>query len=171
MRRTGEEGNREGANRETRALVELKTRARLRLNALKAAQPDLRLRDCLNAVSKEAGFTDYAHARRVLNGEARPGEDFGTFWYAPACAGLLNQWFASYEEARAALQATPRRPKERRLFLLPYKRQFMVVEDDFIRELGMDPEDEVWAAADRDAAQVSTDWPELAFRRLRAARA
>lgn len=157
------------ASEETKAVTELKTRARLRLNAAKAAGAEPRLRDCLNAVSKEAGFDDYAHARRVLNGEARPGDDFGTFWYAPRCAGLLNQWFATYEEARGALRATPR-PEKRRLFLLPYKRQFMVVEDDFIRELGLQPEDTVWTTAGHDLIQAygSAAWRTLALGRLKA---
>lgn len=127
------------SEQETKAVTELKVRARLRLNAMKASQPELKLRDCLNAVAREIGFDDFHHARRVLSGEARPGDDFGTFWYAERSMGLLNQWFASYEEARAALAAAPRRS-----FLLPYKRQFMVVEDDFIRELGLDPEDQAW---------------------------
>jgi hypothetical protein len=106
------------AGQESRALTEMKTRARLQLNALKASQPgtrgEVRLHDCLNAVSREVGFDDFHHARRVFCGEARPGDDFGTFWYAPRCAGLLNQWFATYEKARAAQNATPRR-----CFLLP----------------------------------------------------
>lgn len=153
---------------ETRAVAELKTRARLRLNAMKASQPDakgeVRLRDCLNLVSREAGFSDYTHARRVLGGEARPGEDFGTFWYAPRCAGLLNQWFASYEEARAALKSA-----KRRSFLLPYKRQFMVVEDDFIRELGLDPEDKAWAGAERNLLKMGEvkSWRTLCFLKLK----
>jgi hypothetical protein len=74
---------------DTKAVIELKTRARLRLNAAKAAGESLRLRDCLNLVAKDVGFTNWDHARRVLNGEAQPGEDLGTFWYAPRCAGLL----------------------------------------------------------------------------------
>lgn len=150
---------------ETRAVTELKTRARLRRNAAKAAGEDLRLRDCLNLVAKDAGFTNWDHARRVLNGEAEVGEDMGTFWYDPRSKGLLNQWFASCEQARAALQATPRR-----CFLLPYKRQFMVVEDDFIRELGLDPEDAVWVTAARDMVQAygSAAWQELGLARLKA---
>ena len=150
--------------RETKAVIELKTRARLRLHAARAAGKRLRLRDCLKLVAKEAGFTNWDHARRVLNGEASPGEDMGTFWYAPRCAGLLNQWFATYEEARAALEATPRR-----CFLLPYRRQFMVVEDDFIRELGLDPENREWAAVDHDAVAThgGKSWGALCFIRLR----
>ena len=49
-------------------------------------------------------------------------------------AGLVP---AIHAFSGAALEAT-----QRRSFLLPYKRQFMPVEDDFIRELGLDPEDE-----------------------------
>jgi hypothetical protein len=45
----------------------------------------------------------------------------------------------------------------------------MVVEDDFIRELGLDPEDEAWVQIARDAARCrNATWFALAFCRLKA---
>jgi hypothetical protein len=148
----------------TRAVEELKTRARLRLNAARRSGQDgsTKLRDCLHDVSRAAGFRDWEHARRVLSGLARPGDDMGTFWHAPRCHSLINEWHADESRARAA------RTDGR--FLLPYRRQFMVVQDDFIRELGLDPADPSWMAAGRDLTSHygSPAWAALCAQRLRA---
>jgi hypothetical protein len=82
----------------SRLLTELKTRARLQLNAARGAQPDLRLRDCLNQAARDVGFAHWDHGRRVLGGLAATGDDMGTFWHAPRCNSLLNAWFASHAE-------------------------------------------------------------------------
>ncbi len=158
-------------------LTELKTRARLMLNASKRDQSaagapqaghgaELRLRDCLNRAARDAGFTHWDHARRILGGLAAPADDMGTFWHAPACHALLNAWFTDADRARTALAAT------RGGFLLPYKRQFVVTQDQYIREMGLDPADTAWATLRRDlvAGYGSPAWAELAARRLKAPR-
>ena len=81
-------------------IAELKTRARLRLNALQRdavdASPEVaeaapeRLRDCLIAVAREAGFSGWEQALRVLGGQAVSGDAMGTFWHAPRSNGLLS---------------------------------------------------------------------------------
>jgi len=153
----------------TLLLQELKTRARLRLNAGRrgdaaTGEPETKLRDCLNAVSRKAGFAHWEHARMVLGGLATAGDDMGTFWYAPGCATLLNEWFASYADA-AAVHAT-----DKRALLLPYRRQFVLVGGDFVRELGLDPADRLWDLADRDLVRAygSHAWLHLANERLQA---
>lgn len=153
-------------------LRELKTRARLRLNAARRGEGagdesrEPKLRDCLNAVSRDAGFAHWEHARTVLGGDAATGADIGAFWYAPGCAALLNQWFADYDAASAV------HARERGAFLLPYRRQFVVVKAEFIRELGLDPGDASWEAVGRDLARAyaSPAWVALASQRLRAMR-
>lgn len=149
----------------TAMLTELKTRARLRLNAARRNDPanELRLRDCLNLASCEAGFAHWEHARKVLGGEAGQGEDMGTFWHAPGTGILLNLWFARYEEARVALQA------DAQAFLLPYRRQFFLVQDHFVRELGVDPTDAAWAAIGHDLVRGygRAAWESLAMQRLK----
>lgn len=153
---------------ESRLLAELKTRARLRLNAARrdAASVEPRLRDCLHEVARAVGFADWEHARRILGGEAVAGDDMGTFWYAPGCAALLSVWCASPVEARAAFEVEGAR------YLLPYRRQFVVADADFIVELGLDPADPAWAATRRDlvASYGSAAWQALAWRRLAATR-
>jgi hypothetical protein len=151
----------------TALLVELKTRARLRLNAARradAADAGLRLRDCLTLAARDAGFSHWEHARRVLGGEAAPGDDMGSFWHAPGCHALLNHWYASHADARASLAAHPG------AVLLPYRRQFVVAGDAYVRELGMDPADPAWEQGGRDLAQAygGGAWLALALRRLKA---
>jgi len=159
---------------DTPLLTELKTRARLRLNAARrpgavaAGAPSQvaspRLRHCLNQVASEVGFSRWDHARHVLGGQAVPGDDQGRFWHAPRCSHLLNQWFGDYGQARAAHAAAGL------AFLLPYRRQFVVVQGDFIVELGLDPADAAWVAAQRDLVGTygSAAWLALAVRRLKA---
>jgi hypothetical protein len=160
-------------------ITELKTRARLRLNAHKSsAHPgaapspdttttDLRLRDCLNQVSRDAGFTNWDQARQVLGGQTRVGNDMGEFWYAPRCASLLSHWFARHDDAKAVLATGQRR------VLLPYRRQFIVVDGHFIRELGLLAEDPAWQDAGRDLVQAygGAAWLNLCGKRLRSMRA
>ena len=153
----------------TALLDELKTRARLGLNAARRGQADaagVRLRHCLNQAAREVGFAHWEHARAVLGGLAARDDDMGTFWHAPRTGILLNLWLARYEEARAALAADPR------AFLLPYRRQFMVVQADFIQELGVDAQHPAWAEATHDlvAAYGSDAWLLLAGQRLKAPR-
>lgn len=159
---------------ESPLLVELKTRARLRLNALRddpqSERQPMRLRDCLGLVSREVGFAHWEQARRVLSGLAVPGDDMGSFWHAPRCHTLLNAWFGSHTEARAGLLAMAE--SQPSAVLLPYRRQFVVVGAPYLRELGMDPQDPGWADAGHDLMRAygSGPWQALAWRRLRAPR-
>ena len=152
-------------------ITELKTRARLRLNGMRhgaeGEAADHRLRDCLNTVAREAGFLHWQHARTVLSGEAARGDDMGTFWHTRRCDGLLNHWFAHYERAREALAVSEHR------VLVPYRKQFIVVDGNYLKELGLSIDDEAWASAKRDLVQAygSEAWLGLSERRLAASRA
>jgi hypothetical protein len=150
----------------TRLLIELKTRARLQLNADRHDRPDLRLRDCLHAAARDVGFAGWEHARRVLGGNAVAGDDMGTFWHAPACNAMLNAWFSTHAEARSARGAGPRS------FLLPYRRHFVVADADFIVALGLDPAEAAWAALRHDlvTGYAGDAWATLAFQRIKAPR-
>jgi hypothetical protein len=151
-------------------ITELKTRARLRLNGIRrgadGAAGDERLRDCLNAVAREIGFLHWQHARHVLGGQAAPGDDMGTLWHTRRCDGLLNHWFAHYERAREALAVSEHR------VLVPYRKQFIVVDGNYLKELGLSIDDEAWARAKRDLVHAygSDAWLGLSGRRLVASR-
>ncbi|MBG9388617.1 hypothetical protein [Caenimonas aquaedulcis] len=148
------------------AVTEVKARARIRLNAARRedASHGLRLRDELIAVSREAGFRDWDHARKVLGGDSAHGDDMGTFWHAPRCTTLFNEWFASYAPA---LETQASHPGS---FVLPYGRQYVVARDEFIRELALDPADPSWAEIGRDLVRGygRPPWVALARQRLRA---
>ena len=121
---------------------------------------------CIRDRAKDVGFSHWEHARRILGGFAGIDDNMGTFWHAPGCHALLNQWCAAHEEARRLQASDPGS------FVLPYRRQFMLVHDDFIRELTLDPADPAWAESQRDMAQAyaSGAWYALAMRRLKAPR-
>ena len=153
-----------------RLIDELKTRARLRRNAaqrtahIAAAAAAPSLRDCLNAVARDVGFSHWEHARCVLGGAVRPGEDHGAFWYAPRCASLLSPWFASYPLALAARrQGTPG-------VVLPYRRQVVLADHDFLLEIGLDPHSPLWPETRFDlvGSTGSNAWQALAWQRLMA---
>ena len=158
-------------------ITELMTRARLRLNASRrdpvhassdvAEAPPDRLRDCQIAVAREAGFSGWEQALRVLGGQAVSGDDLGSFWHAPRCNGLLSHWFARHDQARECLALGEHR------VLLPYRRQFVVVDDHYLRELGLSIGDAAWGEARCDLVQAysSAAWLSLCNQRLRALRA
>jgi hypothetical protein len=162
---------------------ELKTRARLGLHALEAgdqhlleraakvsgvrmATPDSwKLRHAFALVARSVGFRTWEQARVALGGEARPGDDMGTFWHAPRCMGILNHWFAHYEAARDALAQMPGHA------LVPYRRQYIVVNEAYWRELGLGdawPDDTDAAPLDLVAMYGSARWQALCWSRLRA---
>lgn len=165
--------------------TEIKVRARLLLNALRRAGPDAilfarsvsasrrwpepdqwTLTHCMNLVSARAGFDHWDHARRVLGGQAAAGEDVGTLWYSEACGAMTNQWFAHYGEALAILGT------DASLYLLPYRRQYVLVDRYFIEALGLDPSSAEWSEAGRDLVRgyASPAWNALALNRLKAIR-
>jgi hypothetical protein len=147
---------------------ELKTRARIALNAARrAGGNDAKLRFCLNDVARQVGFAHWEHARAVLGGFARPEDDMGTFWHAARTGVLLNQWFATHAEARAVHAHDPG------AYVLPYRRQCMLVQAEFVAALGMDPQHAAWAALGHDlvAGYGSPAWVQLVLQRLTQMRA
>ena len=121
-----------------RALTEL---AKADEKALAVAASRLQRKHCLAIVARETGFSSWDHAVRVFRGDASE-RDLGTLLHDHETRGTLNAWFASYEEARAHLDE--RRRAGHRVFLLAYKRHFVIVEDHYIEALGLDPDDPDW---------------------------
>ena len=80
--------------------------------------------------------------------------------YVPQMDAVLNRWFVSYEEARASLN-------EQGGYLLPYKRQFFITEEEGIRTLGLDPQDPDWANIGWDWVEPKSDeaWKRLKRKR------
>ena len=129
------------------ALQEVKTQAKKLLKAFKSdpslvkgmqiplkkitvsSLEELKLKHCLGLVAMELGFRDWHEAQQLLSG-AKPSLvtiNMGSFFYPKGCGGFINEWFADYSQARDSLlnSATSK-------WLLPYRNQFIVVEQEYI---------------------------------------
>ena len=123
-----------------RALPELRRATEAELAAFATS---IQRKHCLAAVARELGFDGWEHASRVLRGET--GEsDYGAALYLEGASAFLNRWFATYEEARAAL--TPGS------YLLAYKRHAFLAGREYVATtLALDPDDGDWHA-------IGFDW-------------
>jgi len=83
--------------------------------------------------------------------------DQAKLWYQTNLDVFLNQWFADYDAARAALDREGG-------FLLPYQDHFFVCRDNVIQALGLDPNDPDWEKVGYDCARPVEAG---AFQRLR----
>lgn len=99
---------------------------------------ELKRKHCLAVVARECGFPSWEHASRALSGDLQITEH-GTLLYGSS--GVLNHWFADYEEARAAWSEVRRAGAA---YLLAYKRDFFVTGSVFVESLGLDPDDPDW---------------------------
>ena len=161
-------------------LNELKTQAKILLKSLRVNDflatkmqksldkiaiytlDDLQLKHCLTLVSHQLGFTNWHHAQTILSAYKKTVEpiNMGTFFYPSNCHGFTNKWFADYNLAQQALINTGNKK-----WLLPYKNQFIVVEEGYISELKVDPQlTLLWKTVSHDmmASYPSTAWDELA---------
>jgi hypothetical protein len=111
-------------------------------DALSALAFEIKRKHCLAVIARECGFQSWEHALRVLGGDDDE-VDYGDLLYPRGCAVHLNHWFARDEEARAHRQAHGG-------YLLTYRRQFLVVDRDYIVTLGLDPDDPAWDVLDWD---------------------
>lgn len=70
--------------------------------------------------------------------------------------GFLNQWFADYTQAKSYLLSNGG-------FLLPYKNQFFICDNDYIENLGIDPTNSDWTLIGYDWANPADN---VAWKRL-----
>jgi len=77
-------------------------------------------------------------------------------WYQTNLDVFLNQWFADYDQARAARESGGG-------FLFPYQKHYFVCKPDVVAALGLDPNDADWEKIGYDCVRPSD--PE-AFQRL-----
>lgn len=100
----------------------------------------------LDAIAAEAGFGDWRHMKAEMDARLRaafnPEQLFGL-----RASFFLNLWFTTYDEARAVLDAHPRR------FLFPYRSQFVVCDAGLLADRGIDAGDPDWARIGRDWAR------------------
>lgn len=136
--------------------LRLRSFANLSASQLLGRRERVRLKHALAAVAHERGFSSWlalkaaaaAQTAAETTAEAKPSESevAEVPMYERAMDCLLNRWFTRYPDARASLEREGG-------YLLPYRHQFLVVESEGIRVLGLDPDDEDWRRIGRDWAQ------------------
>ena len=117
--------HRAASKREPAAIARARKLPELRALPESELVQTLQRRHCLTVVARGLGFQGWPHALSVLR---RPdAEDFGTLLYPPGCSAHSLGGF-----------------------LLPYRHQFVIVDQYFIATLGLDPEARDWARIGRD---------------------
>lgn len=135
------------------ALNEAKTQAKILFKALKynktlfnsmrmpltkvsvISLEQLKLKHCLTLIAHQLGFENWHQAQLVLSGNNDFEKPFnmGTFFYLASCGAFLNEWFVNYQQAYEALQN-----QQYDKWLLPYKNQFIVVDQNYIASLQLE---------------------------------
>lgn len=113
-------------------------------NALLADRSRVQRKHALAVIAREMGFRDWQHLTAEAHIEM-PAFDT-TRLFPPKTSFYLNGWYATYEEAHAALASKGR-------FLFPYRHQFVVVEAGLLKSLGIDMADPDWQLIGRDWAK------------------
>ncbi len=126
----------------------LKTKAKLLQKAKSKAGKPTRLKDAFELIAKTAGFASWRDLKAVL--------DANESFCPPGHSALWKVWYASYAEALEHIETSGG-------YLLPYQKEFFVCDADYIRFLGVTPDDE-------DLKKVGSNWAEpcdaKAFERL-----
>lgn len=85
-------------------------------------QKEIKRKDALRVIAIEKGFNSWEQLKCQL----------------PFIrGGFLNKWFANYSDAKSYLQSNGG-------FLLPFKHQYFVCDEDYIANLGFEPNDLDW---------------------------
>ncbi|MCW9034701.1 MAG: hypothetical protein OQJ97_10830 [Rhodospirillales bacterium] len=133
------------------------------LKRIHTTHQEVKRRTCLNSIAMDLGFSDWSQAKTVLSGEDVDGVNRGTLWYSQKCMPFLNLWFATYEEARAVLKDNPD------FYLVPYKKQFIVVDHNYLKAINLwEGCQTEWQAIDRDAVNGygAPEWHHLVWARI-----
>ncbi len=132
------------------------------LNSFALAEPNnVQLKHCLALVSYQLGFNNWRQAQSVLSGKEVPIAhiDMGTFFYPESCGAFINEWFNDYNQAEKALLEQPKIK-----WLLPYKKQFLVVERDYVEQLNINQAlTTLWSEVERNMVKSynSLAWDKL----------
>lgn len=136
--------HRQGQSGEPKALARLRKHPDFKSSPDDAIHNQVRRRHSLDLIAKETGFPDWPQTVKILAG--KEAYDYGTVLHPKGCSAHTNIWFASYDEAQPVRDETDG-------YLLTYKTQFLIVDQHYIRTLGLDPDDEDWARIGRDWAR------------------
>ena len=113
----------------------LKTKAKLLVKAKKKAGIPYLLKDALNKVALLSGYGSWRELRKAM-----PENEF----YWRGSAGSPNHWCKTHGEARKVLEKNGG-------FLVPYRHQYFVCQEDYVKGLGI-------KLNDPDLLAVGRDW-------------
>lgn len=130
-----------------------------RLQEFKTLQPEqialeVQRKHALTVHARELGFGSYPHLKRVLDGDS--SGDVGTLFHRESGGAFFNIWSAHRDEAQQIRE-------QHGGYLLGYRKQFVIVDRNFVQHAGSDPDDPDWQAIDRNWC-CPRDWD--AWRRL-----
>ncbi|MEW6736971.1 MAG: hypothetical protein AB1489_37125 [Acidobacteriota bacterium] len=98
----------------------------------------IRLKHALTVIAIENKYASWPDFKRYLEKrEAIRARRNYTSLYPRRCAGFLNEWYTNYEVAYHQQQQIGG-------YLLPYQDQFFICTRDYIKALGLDPDDLDW---------------------------
>jgi hypothetical protein len=144
------------------------------INPLNLAYQDIaKLKHCQHVLAREVGFYDWAHAHAILSAKNSKMSDaanhqlptnMGNFWHSHACDSLINLWFSDYKEASEVQR------EKQDSYLVPFKNQFIVVTQDYIKAIGLASVNQsLWHKIKRNlvSGYNSDTWDIIAYERLR----
>ena len=112
-----------------------------------ASIEQLQLKHCLTIIAFQLGFENWHHLQKILSGSNSQDEPLymGTFLYPKTCGGFINEWFSDYQQALSSLENY-----DGLKWLLPYKKQFIVVKEEYIATFHL-------------ADKIMLQWPEIRY--------
>jgi hypothetical protein len=127
------------SDKQTYAIKELKIQAKKQLKLSRFEEETngqiekKSLKHYLQLVSTIIGFESWQHANGILSKrvDSNQNNDFGAFFHHRSCNALVNEWFSDYREAVKSCY-----PRDD-CYLLPYKKQFVVVRKDYLFAIGL----------------------------------
>lgn len=120
------------------AIQQLKVVPQLAQLSSEAIQHQAKRKHALAAIACKHGFGSWQALREHC--EYQNSQPFVRNYVG----GHLNKWFATYEEAKAEQQVAGG-------FLFPYKKQYFICDQHFVRQMGLDAGDADWQA-------IGFDW-------------
>ncbi len=124
---------------------------------------EYKLKHSLHLVAYEKGFANWPMALGYLSGDSRKEAECGSFWHSNRCTPLLNHWFADYGQAKQFLS------ENKDHILVPYRRQFIVADYNYLAAIGFsDADHEIWHLMSGDLVEGygTPHWERAVWQRL-----
>jgi len=122
---------------------------------------ELKLKHCLKLIANQLGFVNWQQAQGALTGCNTEEEplNMGTFFYPKGGGAFINEWFSDYQQAKEVLAKHPKNK-----WLLPYKNQFIIVGQDYIKVFKLDEKlMQLWSDIEHDmvSSYNTATWDKL----------